>query len=112
MNWVPSAHEITRYYAARLPSLRQRGPRWRGACPLHCGADPNFSVEAATGRWRCWSVCARGGSVFDLEMLLSNIDFRAARDAVSAIVGRAMPDAAHWTKAERRAWAEVHHRDK
>ncbi|MBZ5581391.1 MAG: hypothetical protein LAQ30_04155 [Acidobacteriia bacterium] len=39
-------------------------------CPIHGGKDPNFSVEPATGRWFCHSVCGRGGDIIDLEMAL------------------------------------------
>jgi DNA primase catalytic core len=45
-------------------SWQQRGPRfWRGPCPLHGGKNPNFSVDAHTLRWRCFSQCG-GGSLF------------------------------------------------
>ena len=103
----PEAHihltesEISGYYAARVPQLPQRGQQWRGPCPIHDGADDNFAVEAATGFWFCHSKCDRGGSVYDLEMALSNADFRTAANEVRRIVGRpALPD-----RAARRAGA-------
>ncbi|MCC7235424.1 MAG: hypothetical protein IT163_08980 [Bryobacterales bacterium] len=80
--------EISNYYAARLPGLRQHGAEWRAPCPIHEGKDPNFSVNAETGLWSCHSQCNRGGSIYDLEMALTNADFRDAAREVRRIVGR------------------------
>lgn len=80
--------EVSAYYAARVPQLPQRGQQWRGPCPIHDGQDDNFAVEAETGLWFCHSQCARGGSVYDLEIALSNADFRAAANEVRRILGR------------------------
>ena len=81
--------EVSAYYSLRAPSLRQRGSAWRGPCPIHDGQDDNFAVEPDTGLWFCHSQCSRGGSVYDLEMALSNADFRDAASSVRHIVGRA-----------------------
>jgi hypothetical protein len=86
-----TSSEVARYYAARFPDLKQRGPEWRYACPLHNGKGPNFSVKAETGEWYCHSQCNHGGSVYDLEMEISGAAFREARDAVFGIVGRPLP---------------------
>ena len=59
--------EVSAYYAARVPGLRQRGREWRGPCPIHNGQDDNFCVEADTGLWFCHSQCSDGGSVYDLD---------------------------------------------
>jgi putative DNA primase/helicase len=80
--------EIAAYYAVRMPRLNQRGREWRGPCPIHDGKDDNFSVNAENGTWYCHSVCGRGGSAFDLEMALTNADFRTAAQEVRRIVGR------------------------
>jgi putative DNA primase/helicase len=80
--------EIATYYAARIPRLNQRGREWRGPCPIHDGKDDNFSVNAENGTWYCHSACGRGGSAYDLEMALTNADFRAAAQEVRRIVGR------------------------
>ena len=80
--------EVSAYYAVRLPQLSQRGREWRCPCPIHNGKNDNFSVEAETGLWFCHSKCGRGGSVYDLEMALSNTDFLAAANEVRRIVGR------------------------
>jgi DNA primase len=83
-------HEISAYYIARTPRVRQRGNEWRGPCPIHDGRDDNFAVNADTGLWFCHSRCRRGGSVYDLEMALGYCDFReAASIAASGCAPRA-----------------------
>ena len=81
--------EVAAYYSARVPKLRQHGQQLRSPCPIHDGQDDNFAVEPDTGVWFCHSQCARGGSVYDLEMALSSTDLRAAANEVRRIVGRA-----------------------
>lgn len=83
-----TSSEIATYYAARLPHLNQRGREWRAPCPIHDGKDDNFSVNAENGTWYCHSACGRGGSAYDLEMALTNADFRTAAQEVRRIVGR------------------------
>lgn len=81
--------EVATFYATRVPHLKQRPTaQWRGACPIHHGKDENFAVNAVTGRWRCHSTCGRGGSLFDLEMELFDVDFRTAKAEVFRLVGR------------------------
>ena len=65
-DFTPS--EVSVYYAARAPKVRQNGREWRGPCPIHNGTGDNFTVNAETGMWYCHSQCGRGGSMFDLEM--------------------------------------------
>ena len=83
-----SPSEVSAYYARRLPKLQQRGREWRAPCPIHNGTNDNFSVNAETGLWYCHSQCGRGGSMFDLEMALTNTDFPPAANEVRRIVGR------------------------
>lgn len=80
--------EVSVYYAARIPRLNQRGREWRGPCPIHDGKGDNFSVNAENGLWNCHSQCGRGGSVYDLEMALTNADFPVAANEVRHIIGR------------------------
>ena len=95
--------EVAAYYRARLPRLLQRGRQWRGACALHGGRRPSFSVDPLTGRWHCFSECGRGGSLIDYEMAFANADFRGAMAAVYAIVGRQLPSRARMDRHEYRA---------
>jgi len=80
--------EVSAYYGVRAPKIRQGSQQWRGPCPIHDGQDDNFAVEPDTGVWFCHSQCGRGGSVYDLEMALTNTDFPAAANEVRRIVGR------------------------
>ena len=80
--------EVAVYYSARAPKVRQGGREWRGPCPIHNGAGDNFTVNAETGMWFCHSQCGRGGSMFDLEMALSNTEFPTAANEVRRMVGR------------------------
>jgi len=95
--------EVSRYYERRLPHLRQRGAEWRCGCPKHGGKDPNFSVDPATGRWFCHSVCGHGGDIIDLEMALTGADFQTAKAEVFRIVGRIEPERRQsgWREIER-----------
>src|SRR4051794_37453855 len=66
---------VERLYTEIIPRLgvedvyadvdfRSRGGRyWRGACPLHHGEDANFSVDAQTLSWSCFSHCGHGSVV-------------------------------------------------
>src|SRR5258707_234060 len=84
--------EVSVYYAARVPALRQRGKEWRGTCPLHRGKRENFAVNPATGQWFCHSKCGNGGDILNLEMTLRGTDFETAVVDVRHIVGVSAPD--------------------
>lgn len=84
--------EVSAYYEARVPHLKQRGPQWRGACPIHHGKNSNFAVDAATGRWFCHSKCERGGDILDLEKELEGGDFPTRKAEVFRLVGRVEPE--------------------
>ena len=83
-----SAAEVSRYYAFRLPRLRQRGGEWRGACPVHNGKDPNFTVSAESGIAYCHSQCQRGWGIIGLESALSGCSGKSAAIESLKIVGR------------------------
>jgi uncharacterized protein (DUF927 family) len=84
-----TAGEVKRYYATRVPHLKQRRlAEWRGACPIHHGKNDNFAVEPDTGRWFCHSTCGRGGDILELEIALKGDDFKSAKGEVFRIVGR------------------------
>ena len=84
-----TAAEVSAYYAARVPSLKQRNRgAWRGPCPVHGGKGFNFAVKPENGFWYCYSQCGRGGDVLALEIALTGATFRNAESAVFQIVGR------------------------
>ena len=75
--------EVSTYYAARVPHLKQRRARkWRGPCPIHDGQNDNFAVEPYTGWWFCHSQCGRGGDILELEAALHGGDFPTRKAAV------------------------------
>ena len=90
-NIIFTTGEVSCYYEVRMPHLKQRGAEWRSACTIHGGKDPNSSVESATGRWFCHSVCGRGGNIIDLEMALTGADFKTAKAEVFRLLGRIEP---------------------
>src|ERR1022692_3434872 len=83
-----TAAEVANYYAVRAPGIRQHGGEWRGPCPIHQGSRDSFAVAPETGLWTCHSQCGRGGSIPDLEMALSGIDFKRALTEVDQLIGR------------------------
>jgi hypothetical protein len=87
--------EVSAYYAARVPTLKQVGREWRGACPIHCGKGDNFAVEAASGEAYCHSVCGRGWDMIGLEMALTGSNFKTARAGVFGLLGRIEPEFRH-----------------
>ena len=92
MNITFTPADVSRYYEIRLPELKQQGAQWRGPCKIHGGIQPNFAVEAATGRWFCHSACGRGGDLINLEISLTGSDFKDAKTEVFRLIGRVEPD--------------------
>src|SRR5262245_48897968 len=85
--------EISNYYAARVPHLKQRrAAEWRCACPIHHGKNDSFAVDPATGRWFCHSTCGRGGDILELEAALTGGDFPTRKAEVFRLVGRIESD--------------------
>ena len=84
-----SPAEVSAYYRARHPKLRQRGREWRGPCPVHQGKRDSFAVQAETGCAYCHSECARGWDIIALEEVLTGADFKTAKVEVFSIIGRA-----------------------
>lgn len=84
--------EISMYYAARVPDLKQTETReWRGACPVHQGKNPNFTVNAETGFAHCHSQCGRGWDLIGLEMAIGGKAFPEAKADVFRTLGRPGP---------------------
>ena len=84
--------EISAFYTARLPELKQRGQEWRGPCPVHQGERDSFAVEAETGRAFCHSTCQRGWDIISLQRELTGKSLQAARAEVLRLVGRPAGD--------------------
>jgi uncharacterized protein (DUF927 family) len=81
--------EIAAYYAARVPELKQTpSNEWRSPCPIHSGERDSFAVNRETGCWYCHAECGRGGSIIKLEMEISGVDLKTAKNEVLRIIGR------------------------
>jgi DNA primase len=88
-NFSFGPRDVATYYRVRVPTLRQsHAIEWRSRCPIHQGCGDNFAVKSTDGAWFCHSKCGRGGSMLDLEMALTGLDFMAAKSGVLKIVGR------------------------
>jgi CHC2 zinc finger len=98
--------EVAAYYRTRHRGLLQRGPNWRGVCVLHGGKRNSLSVEAATGRWKCFSDCGRGGSMIDFEIGLTGANFKTALAEIYAIVGRSLETGGDWRERQERQRTE------
>ena len=83
-----SSAEVTAYYAARVPGLRQVGPELRGPCPIHNGKKNSFAVNPNSGQAYCHSQCGQGWDMIGLERELTGVSFATARDVLFAIIGR------------------------
>lgn len=72
--------------AGVLGTLRRRGDRLVGPCPVHGGDNPTaFSVDLRTNRWYCFTHCAGGGDVVDLVRRLHRVGFREAAAVLSGL---------------------------
>ena len=88
--------EVSTYYAARVPQLKQRHTaEWRGACPIHRGKNDNFAVEPDTGRRFCHSTCGRGEDIPELDVALTCDGFPTRKAEVFRLVGRVELDYRH-----------------
>ena len=83
-----TSSEVASYYRTRFPDLKQTGPEWRSACPVHQGDDANFAVNPKNGLAFCHSQCGRGWNILQLEQELSRRPWKECRQEVNEIVGR------------------------
>lgn len=94
--------------AARFTHLRPRGAHLVGRCPFHDDHDPSFTVDNATGTWRCWSQCAVGGDVIDLvgysmyRGAWNSRDVSMFKEALARLEGNALPPVRQSIPAEWR----------
>jgi DNA primase len=71
--------------------LRKTGADYRGPCPLHGGANRNFSVIPRKQMFYCF-VCHEGGDVFTFYMKRFGMDYPSAVREIARKVGIAIPD--------------------
>ncbi len=59
-----------------LETLRMRGDRWIGPCPLHGGDNPRaFVVTPSKNLWYCFTRCRAGGDVVELARRLLDLSY-------------------------------------
>jgi len=53
----------------------QRGPQWRGPCPVHKSASPrsrSFAAQVEKNCWHCFR-CGAGGNALDLYLAVTKL---------------------------------------
>lgn len=68
-------------------------------------------VDSATGLWRCWSDCGRGGDIIALEIALTGAAWFDAVEEIERIIGRPLLNRPT-SQVERRALADNLARDR
>lgn len=74
---------------ARKVNLKRTGRGYTGLCPFHDDKNPSFTVNPATGTYRCWS-CGARGDVFTFVMESERLGFREALEQLAAEAGVAL----------------------
>lgn len=72
--------------ASEITSLKKRGGRYFGRCPLHSEKTPSFSVLKERGLWYCFG-CHRGGDAIELWKLHLGLGFTEAVRDLAAKLG-------------------------
>ncbi|MBC8505275.1 MAG: DUF927 domain-containing protein [Anaerolineales bacterium] len=78
-------------------SLQKKSREWRGACPLHTGADNETAFQVSIdndhrGYWRCWTGCDTGGDAIDLVRYAKNMGFIEAVEYLANYAGIDLED--------------------
>ena len=69
-------------------SLRRRGDRLIGPCPLHKGDNPTaFTVTLSKDLWYCFTRCHAGGDVVSLVQRLDRTSFPQAATYLATLAG-------------------------
>lgn len=100
------------HVASQWVTLRRKGSRWIGPCPLHSpnpAARDSTSFECASDWWVC-ATCHDGGDVVRLVMHREKLDFPAAVERLGGVRDLA-PDRAREIEAELCAKREKALRD-
>jgi hypothetical protein len=74
------------FYCERTP-LKASAGALRGACPIHHGTGPNFSVNIETGHWFCHTACKNGGDVFTFVERVAGYTFAEALEYIGEWAG-------------------------
>lgn len=75
-----------------LDTLRRRGHRLTGPCPVHGGDNPTaFTVDLTKNVWFCFSGCGSGGDVIELVRRLDRVSHREAAMWLSELAPTSAP---------------------
>jgi len=67
-------------------SLRRRGNRLVGPCPVHGGDNPHaFRADLAKNIWYCFTRCQGGGDVVELIRRIDHLSYREAARYLAAL---------------------------
>jgi DNA primase len=70
--------------------LKKAGTNYKGLCPFHAEKTPSFTVNPARQIFHCFG-CGKGGDVFKFLMLLQNLSFPEAVEALAQRAGVSLP---------------------
>lgn len=75
-----------------LDTLRPRGDKLVGPCPVHGGDNPSaFVVDRHRDLWHCFTRCQGGGDLIELVRRLEGIGYHQAAIEISKLVGHRTP---------------------
>ena len=107
---IRSRIDIVELVGGRV-ALRRQGKSFKGLCPFHDDKTPSFTVDPATGRYRCWS-CGEAGDCFTWVMKTQHLEFPEALKELAIKAGvelkaRGPSAPAGQREAQRAAMAEA-----
>lgn len=71
-----------------LATLKRKGSRLVGPCPLHGGDNPRaFVVNLDTNTWYCFTRCGGGGDIVELVRRLGHPGYREAAIYLASLAG-------------------------
>ncbi len=73
-------------------SLKRRGQRLVGPCPVHGGDNPKaFVVDLARNLWYCFTRCRGGGDVVELVRRMYRLDYRQSAHYLATLAQAPLP---------------------
>ena len=86
---MPSRYiNVPQYYNKYIDSKVDLDETPKVCCPFHKEDTPSFSYNQATGRWRCFGACKKGGDVIELHRANYRLKTRQeAEDSLLNLLG-------------------------
>lgn len=89
---IISKTDILAYCEARLEKAKAERGEVAACCPYHDDDNPSWYCNLETGLWKCHG-CDEHGSLFDLHMHLTGLDFKEAMAELAELAGVELPGA-------------------